>query len=193
MQSSINYLAENLRDAELYPKITGMIDYIVSNFEEEFNDVKNKYKNPDLVSNEVIKQIIDELGFNYISSVMDTITNYQFNSMLDFLGLINLLKGSRTGLELVLKLLGFDSVITEWWEKEPKGIPDTYDITVVLNSSTVEDPYATINKIKIFSLHYVYPLIENVDFRSSFSVASKNVTIAGFYKLMYSGEIQFRI
>lgn len=193
MKPSSDYLAEGIKELELYPKITSMLDYIILNFETEFQDIKYKYTDPSVVSNDVIKQIIDELGFKYIADIMDTITNYQFNTMLDFLGLINLLKGSRLGMELILKLLGFDSIIAEWWEVEPKSIPDTYDITVILNNSTVLDPFATLNKVKIFARHYVYPIINNVDFRFSFALAEKNITFAGFFRPSYSGSIHFRI
>lgn len=193
MKPSSDYLAEGIKELELYPKITSMLDYIVLNFETEFNDIKYKYTDPSVVSNDVIKQIIDELGFRYIADIMDTITNYQFNTMLDFIGLINLLKGSRLGMELILKLLGFDSIIAEWWEVEPNLDVDTYDITVILNNSTVLDPFETLNKVKIFARHYVYPIINNVDFRFSFALAEKNITFAGFFRPSYSGSIQFRI
>ena len=193
MKPSSEYIAEGIKEMELYPKITSMLDYIIQNFETEFKDVKFKYTDPSTASTDVIKQIIDELGFQYIADIMDTITNYDFNIMLDFLGLINLLKGSRLGMELVLRLLGFDSIITEWWEFEPKKEPHTYDITVILNSSTVLDPFETLNKLKIFSQHYVYPVIDNVDFQFSFALAEKNITFAGFFRPSYSGSILFRI
>ena len=40
MQPSSKYIAESLRSVELYPKLNGMIDYIISNYEKEFEDVK---------------------------------------------------------------------------------------------------------------------------------------------------------
>ena len=191
--TSLNFLPEGLRSQELYPKVCGMIDYIVQNFETALEDVKYKYRGPEVVRQEVIEQIIEELGFDYINQLMQTITNFEFNQLLQFLGLINLLKGSRDGLELVLKLLGFDSIIIEWWETAPLGAPATFDLTIVVDSSHVPDLNATIDKVKIFTEHYVYPKINNVELKFSFDFATKNITTAGFVKAKYVGEIMQRI
>jgi hypothetical protein len=179
---AIEFLPEGLRSQELYPKICAMLDHIVQNFETELEDTKYKFRGPEIVREEVIKQIIVELGFDYIESVMETITGFEFKNLLDFLGLINLLKGSRSGLELVLKLLGFDSIITEWWETNPKLTPHTFNLTVIVNNSIVPDVNETINRVRIFTEHYVYPKLDIVDFRFSFPLAEKNVTFAGFIK-----------
>lgn len=190
---TLEFIPEGLRSQELYPKVAAMMDFIIQNFEKELEDVKFKFRGPEVVREEVIKEIINELGFEYISQVMDTISNFEFNQLLQFLGLINLLKGSRNGLELVLKLLGFDSIITEWWETEPKGTVDEFDLTVIVNSSFVTDLNATVDKVKAFAKHYVYPNLNIVDFRFSFQLATKNLTMAGFVRSFYRGTVLQRI
>lgn len=186
---SLQYVAEKLRNEELYPKVQSMMNYILDNALVEFEDVRFKYRGPDVVSGQVIQEIINELGFEYISNVMQTITNYEFNTLLEFIGLINLLKGSKQGLSLVLKLLGFDAIITEWWETSPRGQPWTFIITVVMNSSFVEDPVLTLSKVKLFIREYVFPTIFNIDFQFNFNFASRNVNFGGFHRAHYSGAI----
>lgn len=176
------WLIEKLKTYELYPKVKEMLDYVISNSLTEFEDVKYKYRGPQIVKTKVIQEIIEELGFGYINGIINTIDNFEFNVLLDFIGLLNLLKGSRLGLELVLKLLSLDSVVQEWWEQSPLGVPDTYVITVIMDGSTVPDPSATLEKVQAFAKEYVYPVISNIDFRFTFSFAEKNVNFAGFIK-----------
>ena len=186
--SALELVPEKLRDKELYPKFAEMVDYIVKNFAEEFEDVKYKYRGPDVVREDVIKEIISELGFSYIRSVMDTLTNFQFNTLLQFVSLINLLKGSRQGLELVLLLLGFDSFIQEWWEKNPKGTPYTFEIVVIMDENQVTDVFETLARVQVFARAYVFPVIENVDFRFSVSFGERSITHAGWWRSVYSNK-----
>lgn len=187
------FIPEKLReDYELYPKLVDMLNYIVQGYAVKFEDIRLKNSGPDQVSEEVIKEIIRELGFDYITSVMDTITGFQFNSLLEFISLVNLLKGSRIGFELVLKLLGFDSVITEWWEMYPKGQPQTFDIVCIMNNTYIPNVLVTLNEVKVFARAYVFPTISNIDFRFGFSFGEKNVTFFGFFKSHYTGAILAR-
>jgi hypothetical protein len=186
---SIIYVPEKLREFELYPKIQAMLNYIMEGYFTEIEDVRYKYRGPDIVRDEVIQEIINELGFKYISNVMQTITNYEFNILLEFLGLINLLKGSKEGLQLVLKLLGFEAIISEWWELNPVGVPYTFIITIIMDGSFIQDPVLTLNKVKDFIREYVFPTIQNIDFQFNFNFAQKNVNFGGFWKAKYSGSI----
>jgi hypothetical protein len=187
---SIVFVPEDLQQLELYPKLQGMMNHIIDNALVEFEDVRYKYSGPDVVREEVISEIIKELGFSYITEIMSTLTGYEFNTLLEFVGLINLLKGSREGLELVLKLLGLDALIQEWWEQSPTGEPDTFIITVIMNTTYVTDPLATLNKVKDFVKEYVYPTISNIDFRFTLSFAEKNCNFGAFSKAYYYGQIQ---
>jgi hypothetical protein len=124
---------------------------------------------------------------------MGTINGVQFNSLIDFISLLNLLKGSRTGLELVLKLLGFDSSIKEWWQFDPPHDPYTFEIIVTMDANLVPDIFNTLNKVELFCRAYVFPEVENIDFRFSLSFAEKNLTIAGFFAANYVIPIRGRI
>jgi Phage tail protein (Tail_P2_I) len=188
-----DYIPEKLRSLEVYPKLQSMMNHVLVNALEEFKDVRFKYRGPDVVSGEAIQEIIRELGFSYISSVMQTITNYQFNTLLSFLALINQLKGSRDGLVLVLRLLGFDAVIQEWWQQSPPGEPYTFQIVILLDNSIVADPFLTLARLQQFIREYVFPVISNIDFKFTFAFASKNVTVAGFTKARYTGQIMAAI
>lgn len=193
IDNSLSFLPENLQNFELYPKVTEMIDYIISQSVEDLKDIKYKFRDSTQLGEDQIKEIIEELGFGYIRDVMDTISNFEFNILLDFVALINLMKGSRQGLELILRLLGFDSVITEWWEREPQDVPHTYEITVIMNTTFITDVFATLEKVQEFSLHYVFPLISNIDFRFSLSFAEKNVNFGGFWKHYDYGTVRKRV
>lgn len=186
--SSAEFLPEKLKDGELYQKAASMVDYIVNNALVELEDVKYKYRGPDIVREEVIKEIIKELGFQYIVDVMDTLDNFQFNALLEFVSLINLLKGSRQGLELILKLLGFNIILSEWWEQFPPAAAHTYNMTVVMNTSYVPNPVDTLNKVQVFASHYVFPVVDHIDYRFTLTFAEKNATVAGFWKAKYVGE-----
>jgi hypothetical protein len=190
---SLNYVPEKLRSLELYPKLQAMMNYVLDGALVDFKDVRFKYRGPDVVSGEAIQEIINELGFSYISSVMQTITNYEFNTLLSFLALINQLKGSRDGLVLVLRLLGFDAVIQEWWQSAPQGEPYTFQIVILLDNSIVTDPFVTLDRVKQFIREYVFPTISNIDFKFTFAFASKNLTVAGFTKARYTGRIMTAI
>ena len=169
------------------------MDYIVTTYATQFEDITNKYANPTEASQEVIVNVVNELGFQYITNVMGTITNFEFNSLLSFISLINLLKGSRQGLELVLILLGFDSVITEWWEQSPQGEPWTYELLVIMNNSYVTDPTLTLNKLLTFARAYVYPTISNYNYQFDFQFAQAGTALAGFTRQYYPYAISARI
>lgn len=187
------FLPFALKQYELYPKISEMLQYIMSQAVVELEDVKYKYSRPDAVSDEVIKQIIQELGYQYIKDVMDTLENFEFTALLDFLSLISLLKGHRQGLELILKLLGFDSIIKEWWETDPVQPVYTYELIVIMDTTFVPDIFGTLDKIKIFARQYVFPVLDNIDFRFRLTFAEKNVNFAGFWRLRYTGRIFQRV
>lgn len=186
---SLQFVPEKLRQLELYPKLQAMLNHVLDAALTEFADVRYKDTEPSLVDTDVITNIINERGFQYISDIMSTITGFEFNTLLEFIGLVNLLKGSRAGLELILHLLSLDALITEWWENFPPTEADTFVITVVMNTSFITDPLATLEKVKAFCYQYVYPTISNIDFKFSLEFATKNVNFGGFSKAHYTGLI----
>lgn len=191
--NSLDAIPENLKTLDLYPKVTDMMNFIIKKYAEEFEDISLKHRGPNVVREEVIKNIITELGFEYITNVMDTIQNVEFNTLLEFVSLINLLKGSRTGLELVLNLLGFDSIIREWWEQDPNHEVYTFEIVIIMDNNNVPDAVATLELVKVFARAYVFPLVENIDFRFNLEIGTLTAISAGFFKPHYYGTILARI
>lgn len=185
------YIAETLRNAELAVKLNDMMVYIMNSVVVELNDTKYKNTQPSLLSEDMIKAIVNEQGFNYIVDVMDTITGFEFDRMLSFIDLINQLKGTRKGLELVLRLMGFDSIIKEWWQDAQfDQDPWTYEIIVIVNSSIVPDIYNTLSKIKTFSQNYVIAKVTNIELRfSSDNFAYIAPLMGGFATTVSRGRI----
>lgn len=194
LDSSIQLIAKKLRKDDFYVKASEIIDKAKADYDVEFADVKYKLQDPSKLRERAIKEIIDELGFGYIRNLMDTLTNIQFNVLIDFISLLNLLKGSREGLEIVMRLLGFDTVITEWWEAAPEKEEMTYDLTVLMSTSLVPDFDATLEKVKIFTEHYVLPKLDVIDFQFVLeSFLEKQVNVAGFVKTTQFGKITARL
>lgn len=192
--SSISAVPVALQDRDLYVKFSAMLDFIVDNWAGQFqSDVANKVTDPGRLSPAAVEARITELGYAYIASVMETITNIQFNTLLQFVALINQLKGSRIGLEIVLILLGLDGTIKEWWEQNPKGEPWTYQIVVILNGATVTDIFTTLDRVQSFAKAYVYPIMDNIDFRYNVNFGERPITMGGFWRATYDGTILARI
>ena len=189
------FLAESLRDAELSFKLNEMMTYILNGVMVELNDTKYKKTKTETLSEETVKEIVREQGFDYIVSVMDTISGFQFNKMLSFIELINELKGTRKGLELVLRLMGFDSIIKEWWEGAQFDTdPWTYEIIIIVNSSFVPDLFNTLDKVKIFSQNYVIAKVTNIEIRfSAENFAQLAPLMGGFSTRIHRGRILQRV
>lgn len=185
------FVADSLKDAELSVKLNEMMTYIMTSVMVELNDTKFKNTNPESLSNETIKNIIAEQGYDYIVGVMDTLNGFQFNKMLYFLDVINELKGTRKGLELVLRLMGFDSIIKEWWQDAQfDQDPWTYEIIVIVNSSFVPDIFKTLDKVKEFSQNYVIAKVTNIELRfSAENFAQVAPLLGGFVTSTYRGRI----
>lgn len=194
LQSSIQLISKKLRDDEFFVKVAEILDKAKSDYDTDFADIKYKLQDPSKLREEAIKEILNELGFAYIRELMDTLTNIEFNVLIDFISLLNLLKGSRDGLEIVMRLLGFDTVIVEWWEALPNKEEMTFDITVLMNTSNVPDFVKTLDQVKIFTQHYVLPKLDLIDFRFILeSFLEKQVHLAGFTRMRHFGRIVERI
>lgn len=191
--TSIEGLPPELQGVALNIKFTALFDFLVQQQAVEFQDVKYKYANPSQVNQEVIVNVINELGFSYITDVMATTTNLEFNTLLSFVSLINLLKGSVLGLQIILVLLGFDAVITEWYQTIPVGLPYTYSMLLLMNLSNVPNPIVTVNAVRIFARQYVFPLLTSLDYNFQVNFAEAGTAIVAFPKAYAFGTIIARI
>lgn len=192
-KDSISFIAENLRRHELYPKISEMLNYIVEQYAvTDIQDVEFKFTDPDKLSEDAISAIIEEYGFRYINEIVDTLTGIETNILIHFISLLHLLKGHRRGLELVLKVLGFDSVIEEWWEQSPKGEPATFNMVVFFNLSNLApgvSVFEVLDRIRLFAREYVYPKFQLADVQFEFNLADMGTAMAGFTTQEKSWEI----
>ena len=189
-----NFISKHQKDRDFWIKFNEIMIYVVAQGNDGLADIEYKYTDPEAAKEETIKNILTEEGFNYIVSLMDTIDGFSFNIMLYFISLINRLKGTRPGVELVLKLLGFDSIIREWWEDPDNlGEPNTFEIIVFMNTSYIPDVFNTLQKVQIFLRNYVYALLTNVEVRFVFDKFARTAPImGGFSKTTRFGIITQR-
>lgn len=159
-------------------------------YTQDLGDTVNKYKNPALASTEVVNLVVAEFGFDYLLPLIASLQNIDISILLNFMSLLQLMKGTRRGLELVLGLLGLTTQITEWWETTPRGPPQTFQMTVFMNLSQVPDVFATLDTIRTFTLNFVYPLFTAFEVVFDFLVATAPTGVVSFVDQSYSGLIQ---
>ena len=159
MKKSIEYLPEYLRENEFFRLVCDCVDWL---FDEELlveESLPSSKWNLDIQDIETLNSLSEELGLDYITSVL-LLTKETLKSLLEHAFLLRYLKGSRAGLERVLELLGIAYTVTEWWEKSPPGDEFTFDLEVDLNLSQVKPD--TVGKLLTFLRSYVYPLVNLV-------------------------------
>lgn len=194
LDSAIQLVAKNLQNDEFILRFVDLLDFAANEYKEEFADVRYKFQDPSQLREQAIKEIIDELGFDYIRKLMDTLTNVEFNALIDFLSLLNLLKGSKRGLEIIFKLIGLDSILVEWWENSPTKEELTFDLTVIVTTSVVPDIDETIAKVRVFVQHYVLPKLDVIEFVFILGrFLEQNAAIGGFIRKKCFGKIVGKI
>lgn len=179
----ISFVAENLRRYDLHVKVSELLNYIVEKGFIEDTDRRNKFTGPDDISEDVVSEIINEYGFQYINNMTDLLTGIERNILVHFISLLHLLKGHRSGLELVLTILGFDFLIEEWWEQDPKGVPMTFNMTVFFNLSQIApgvSVFEVLDSLRVFAREYVYPIFDVANVVFDFEFAPANTAMAGF-------------
>ena len=130
-------------------------------------------------------EIIKEFGYDYITDVLD-LTTAQIRQLAQLISLIHFMKGHKDGLVLVLDLLGFvGSILTEWWEKNPQGTPDTFDMELNLNVSSIDTE--AIIRLLAFVENYVYPVIEELTFVAD--VLTAEIYMHGTVDVIHRGTI----
>jgi len=150
------YFPSKLSEQELYQKVSEMIEYTESMVKNDFKNIKNKYSDYVNQDTDFLKQTIKESKYEYLLNVL----NFEDEDIVNFMGYLSLvhsLKGTQSGLELVFKLMSIEAEITNWWEMEPKGDPNTADVEINLNMSKVLND--TVEKLFEFFRQYIYPII----------------------------------
>lgn len=190
MIDNIKYVPLRRRDSELYKFSAFLLNYTDVEFYKELNDTDNKYKGPDKISKEAVKQILNEFGLKTIAELLDSSDNIDFNTIAAYAGYLSLFKGSRTGYETTIRLLGFDYTLLEWWEQSPKGRPNTMSLDLNIDSSTVPAPYETFQKIKRFTAEYVFPIIDPLAYTMSVNFSELSWLHMGFCHQIRYGVIE---
>lgn len=162
--NSIKYLPKEFRKNVYYMKICSLIDSLLSSnseyFEYErdtFQSTMNKYRDFRNLEVNTIHQIVREFGYQYIVDILE-LPESKLKDLMAYLALINILKGSKQGLELVLSLLGFDFKLLEWFE-DPIALPEknTYALELTFVDMGMKSTFY--KNFYRFSREYVYPLL----------------------------------
>lgn len=189
IRNTIDYFPEKLREFSLNPKVAELLDYIIDNAYNDLDDIKNKYRDAEMASEDMVEAIINEYGFGYINELTSTISNLDYNILLQFMSLLHFLKGTREGLELILNVLGFEIIIEEWWEQSPQGEPHTFNMTIDMNLTNIPDVLETLQKIRQFTEEYVYPKFEIANLSFLLQFVESSPILAGFATQVHDGTI----
>lgn len=165
--SSAKYLPPELQKNEYFLKQCSLIDALLSSNSEYFKhemmqlqNAVNKYRDYRNLDDSSLHQLVKEFGFQYIIDVLE-LPESKLKNVVAYLSLINTLKGSKTGLELVLTLLGFEYEVLEWWE-DPVALPErnTYALELVFVDMGFDSKFLL--DFQTFSRQYVYPLLASI-------------------------------
>ncbi len=156
MISVSKLIPEKLIDQELYSKVIEILDFVMAEYEDDFNDILNKYRDYANQNPEGVRTTIGEMGFGDVLDVLE-LSDSQVATFGYFVGLIGLLKGTSEGVVLVSRLLGGDAQLTDWWQATPNLVPYTYDMIWTI-------PYGVITpelfeRFKVFLRSYIYPVL----------------------------------
>ena len=114
--NSKDYLPLNIRDREFFGEITQLLDYVISKEHTELEPVISKYKDFSLLKKDYLVSIVGEFGYDIIMDIT-SFSESEIRKLLEYLCLINFLKGTRSGLEKALDLMGINFSLKEWWEQ----------------------------------------------------------------------------
>lgn len=155
---------------ELFEFICGNSDFSVpqdKEIQQMFTDAVNKYKDSESLSIEAIKELIAEQGYDYLIDVF-VVTDERLRILAAYLPIIQILKGTRPGLELIFTVLNVGFEIKEWWE-DPVNLEI---LSYILFVELFNQPVTTtvIPRIKEFSRQYVYPLLTQVTYAITYKL-----------------------
>lgn len=166
---------------ELFEFICGDSDFSVPQDQElkqMFLDTINKYKDSESISIEAIKERIAEQGYLYITEIFD-VTEERLRILASYLPLIQILKGTKPGLELIFTILNVGFEIKEWWE-DPTNLEI---LSYILFVELINQPVSTsvVPRLKKFSREYVYPLLTQIVYAITYKLNKTPYIGAAFY------------
>lgn len=158
---SLDFIPKKLQNNSVLSKIAELLNYLISvetdNLNEilkAYNDVYYKYKDITQLSEDMLKELLSELGFNYILDLF-TLTKVELIAFLKYLNLIAALKGTTNGVKLVLQLLNFNFTYELWYEQTPIGRPFTATVRI----TTTDYDSVLLSKLNKFFRQYTLPLV----------------------------------
>lgn len=166
-------------DQELHKTVADIADYLhglkPGPSEEKYRllqqygtDVMNKYVAVETLSERALKAIIEENGYGYITELLPLNTE-QLRSIVYYLPLIQALKGSEPGLEIMLSTFCDALEITIWYEDTTGTLPPYSMIINVIRLKNMKIKTNIQEAIIRFCGEYVYPYILSVDVHLSFT------------------------
>jgi len=99
------FIAERLRDEDLYAKVLEMLQHVLDDSEIGYNDIIQKYNDPAQLDPEATEALLAEFGFSYIGDIFSLFEAQDLVSLVRYLNFISLMKGHRDGLEVILEFL----------------------------------------------------------------------------------------
>ena len=132
-----------------------------------YSDALNKYKDSESLSIEGIKSKIAEQGYDYLTDIF-YVSDENLRILHSYLPIIQILKGTRPGLELIFTVLNVGFNIKEWWE-DPTNLEI---LSYILFVELINQPVTTgvIPRIKRFSREYVYPFLAQVTYAVTYKL-----------------------
>ena len=173
------YFPEFWATTPLYAeKIIPLLDHMLSVSSPQANrlallyfDVFQKYKNPSDMTDASVRRYIQDMGYGYILDLI-SLSGESLRNLLFLLPIIDYLKNSKAGLELVLQILSVDgngigTEVIEWWEQNPVGVEDTFKIVSTIDVSNINPDF--FEKFDIFIKKYVWPTLTDLSLAYSVS------------------------
>ncbi len=173
-----------------YKQFYEILDYFLDDQEKHFYDISEKHRDKTKLSVDALKAIVSEYGYDYIDDVMD-LSQDALSALTGYLNAIHFLKGTKDGLELVLKFLTISYDIEEWWEKNPKGEPDTYSLYVDVSMSGIK--IGTLKALLAFLEHYVYPKLTEFELSYFAELAKLGFVGGGFADILIYFETMIAV
>lgn len=163
------FLLEHDLDKELIQQALELFEFMCGDHElsleedkdlkQMFLDVLNKYKDSEVISIEAIKEKIAEQGYEYLTEIFN-VTDENLRILASYLPMIQIMKGTKSGLELIFTILNVGYEIKEWWE-DPTNLEI---LSYILFLEVINQPVSTfiVPRLKKFSREYVYPLLTSI-------------------------------
>lgn len=163
---SSEYLPEGIKEQELYKEVVDLMDFVLEKNEDEVRDILLKYKDQASITAAAQQSLINELGADYIGTIVNEIASGELDVASSYIIFILLLKGHRDGVELVLNLLFFDFEVIEHWEYDKDrsvGSRILYigEFKIDIDSFGLDQLalLSLIRKLNVFFRNYVYPIV----------------------------------